>query len=160
MRPAVLLLALLGSLALSACETPTRRGSTLYADGRYVEAAEVFERTEYRLREYSPRERAEYGLYRGMTMLVLGDLPSARRWFAYAYDVERIAPGSLRADRRALLDRGWFDLGQRQRSELEHAVKPSDGAVASRQPPPPPPPAQDPPATAVPPANVRTLVPR
>lgn len=90
----------------SGCETHVRRGSTLYGDGRYVEAAEVFEQTEYRLTGYTPRERAEYGLYRGMTLLVLGDLASARRWLTYAYEVERVAPGSLRIDRRALLDQG------------------------------------------------------
>lgn len=115
-----------------------RRGSTLYRDGRYVEAAEVFEQTEYRLANYTPRERAEYGLYRGMTLLVLGDLPNARRWLTYAYEVERVVPGALRVDRRALLDRGWFELGQRHRSELDAAPRDTDTALAHRQPTPPP----------------------
>lgn len=144
-------------VALLGCETYVRRGSTLYADGRYVEAAEVFERTEYRLGDYSPRERAEYGLYRGMTMLVLGDLGNARRWLTYAYEVERVSPGSLRSDRRALLDRGWFELGQRQRAELDSTPRGSDTALAHRHPAPAAPPSED---RAVPPANERTLVPR
>ena len=139
----------------SGCETHVRRGSTLYGDGRYVEAAEVFEQTEYRLTGYTPRERAEYGLYRGMTLLVLGDLASARRWLTYAYEVERVAPGSLRIDRRALLDRGWFELGQRQRAELESAPSGDGTALAHRQPVPPP----SPPAESAP-ERERTLVPR
>ncbi|MEZ4220881.1 MAG: hypothetical protein R3B13_08125 [Polyangiaceae bacterium] len=102
--------------SLAGCGNYVQRGSTLYADGRYIEAAEVFERTEYRLTEFSSKERAEYGLYRGMTLLVLGDLNRAHRWLAYAYEVERANPGTLRSDRRALLDRGWFELGQRSRA--------------------------------------------
>lgn len=99
-------------LVLGGCSTYVKHGTALYANGHYIEAAEVFERTEYRLHDSSPRQRAEYGLYRGMTLLVLGDLNNARRWLAYSYEVERIHPGSLRPDRRALLDRGWFDVGR------------------------------------------------
>ncbi len=152
-----LALVALTAAVTTACETHVRRGSTLYGDGRYVEAAEVFEQTEHRLTQYSPRERAEYGLYRGMTLLVLNDLASARRWLTYAYEVERVAPGSLRVDRRALLDRGWFELGQRQRAELE-STPPGDGtALAHRQPAPPPPPL--PPSDPAP-STERALVPR
>jgi tetratricopeptide (TPR) repeat protein len=148
----------IAAAALGACEGYVKRGSALYSDGRYIEAAEVFERTEYRLRESSPKERAEYAVYRGMTLLVLGDFRTAQRWLAYAYEVERHTPGSLRADRRALLDRGWFELGQRLRTEPDAGGRPGT-AIAASQPPPPvaPPPSDRPP----PPANdERTLVPR
>ena len=84
-----LLLAATLAASIIGCEGYVRRGSSLYADGRYIEAAEVFERTEQRLPDTTPRERAEYGLYRGMTFLVLGDLQNAHRWMAYAYEVER-----------------------------------------------------------------------
>jgi hypothetical protein len=134
LRLALVVLVLLGA---AGCESYVHRGSALYADGRYIEAAEVFERTEQRLPESTPRERAEYGLYRGMTLLVLGDLPNARRWMSYAYDVERAFPGSLRSDRRAMLDRGWFEVGQRMKSELELAGQPPQSAIASSQPSPP-----------------------
>ena len=100
----------LGSLG---CSSHVKRGCTLYAEGRYVEAAEVFEHTESQLGEASPRERAEYGTYRGLTLLVLGDLRNAHRWLAYAYQLEQLYPGSLRARQRALLDRGWYELGVR-----------------------------------------------
>lgn len=125
---------LVASTLCGACEGYVRHGSVLYADGRYIEAAEVFERTEHRIGEYTPREKAEYGLYRGMTLLVLGDLGNARRWMTYAYEVERANPGTLRADRRALLDRGWFELGQRQRTDVEARPLAPDTAIASRQP--------------------------
>jgi hypothetical protein len=149
--PALLVVAMVG------CGNYVQRAGTLYADGRYIEAAEVFERTEHRLAEYTPKERSEYGLYRGMTLLVLGDLKHAHRWLAYAYEVERAHPGSLRSDRRALLDRGWFELGQRQRN-TESPMPPGTALAASGAPEAPLP---EPDATPSPdPQNQRSLVPR
>jgi tetratricopeptide (TPR) repeat protein len=124
----------LGLVTLTACEGYIRRGSTLYADGRYIEAAEVFERTEDRLPQSTPREKAEYGLYRGMTLLVLGDLDQARRWLGYAYEIERTQPGTLRHDRRALLDRGWFELDQRFQREAPGNSEPRERAIATTAP--------------------------
>ncbi len=150
--------ALLVATLLCACGGSVRRGATLYADGRYIEAAEVFERTEYRLRNASTRERAEYGLYRGMTMLVLGDLRNAHRWLTYAYEIERYDSGSLSSDRRALLDRGWYELGQRIRDQRPTVTQPAGPALAVSQPPMQSAPA---PATTPPPANERrSLVPQ
>jgi hypothetical protein len=148
---------LLGCL-LSACGGHVRRGATLYADGRYIEAAEVFELTESRLREASTRERAEYGLYRGMTMLVLGDLRNAHRWLTYAYSIERYEPGSLSGDRRALLDRGWYELGQRLREQPPAVTQPAGPALAATQ----PSTRSVAPATVTPPPHTerRTLVPQ
>lgn len=120
------------------CSNYVKRGSALYADGRYIEAAEVFERTEYRLHDSSPRQQAEYGLYRGLTLLVLGDLQEAHHWLTFAYEVERAHPGSLRGNRRALLDRGWFELAQRLRSTPPRGAPPT--AIAASQPPAPLPP--------------------
>jgi tetratricopeptide (TPR) repeat protein len=127
---------MVAAAALCACNGYVKRGSALYSDGRYVEAAEVFERTEYRLGESTPRERAEYGLYRGMTLLVLGDVRNAESWLQYAYEVERRSPGALRAERRALLDRGWFELGQRRRASPPPATTTPSTAIAASQPPP------------------------
>jgi hypothetical protein len=111
-------LAMFLMLGHAGCSSYVKRGEALYADGRYVEAAEVFERTELRLSESSVRQRAEYGLYRGLTLLVLGDLPNAHRWMTYAYNVERARPGSLGAEHRARLDHGWSELGRRMRVDL------------------------------------------
>lgn len=156
-RLAWLAAALAAGLALG-CNGHFKRGSLLYADGRYIEAAEVFERTEYRLAEHTPREKAEYGLYRGMTLLVLGDTKNAQRWLAYAYEIERSSPGSLRADRRAQLDRSWFELGQRLRSDVPAPSPPSTAVAASGEPAPRPLPRREGRPEA--PTNGRTLVPR
>jgi hypothetical protein len=93
-----------------------QRCETLYQERRYIEAAEAFERTEQRLTRASAEERAEYGLYRGLTFLHLDDLASARTWLGYAYAVERAVPGALAPDERTLLGNGWAELDQRTRS--------------------------------------------
>ena len=96
------------SLVLSGCGASyVGRGVDLYEDRRYVEAAEVFERTERRLAEETMAERARYGLYRGAALFELGDRRRAERWLGYAFDVEREYPGSLDAEERALLERTW-----------------------------------------------------
>jgi tetratricopeptide (TPR) repeat protein len=129
-KSALVLSSALSLLLLAACSSYVKRGEVLYADGRYIEAAEVFERTEGRIGEASLRQRAEYGMYRGLTLLVLGDFSNAQRWMNYAYGVERAAPGSLSSDRRALLDRGWYEVGQRLRAIPR---QPAPTAVASSQ---------------------------
>jgi len=130
-KSALVLASALGLLVVVGCSSYVKRGEALYADGRYIEAAEVFERTEGRIGDASTRQKAEYGTYRGLTLLVLGDLSNAQRWLSYAYSVERAAPGSLSTDRRALLDRGWYELGQRLRAVPQ---QPAATAVAASQP--------------------------
>jgi hypothetical protein len=80
------------------------RGTALYDDGRYVEAAEVFERTEQRLAQSPSDERARFGLYRGATFLKLGDAPHAAHWLGYARSVVTSDPNALNADELALLE--------------------------------------------------------
>ncbi len=101
-------------LALAGCTGYVKRGSALYQDGRYIEAAEVFEHTEGRLPATEPREQAEYGLYRGLTLMSLGDPQGAEHWLQYAAQCEREHPGALRGPRRALLDRAFHDLSLRR----------------------------------------------
>jgi hypothetical protein len=56
------------ALTVSACGVQyVSRGAALYGDGRYIEAEEVFERSEARLGDSSASERARFGLYRGAT---------------------------------------------------------------------------------------------
>src|SRR6478735_9700458 len=99
----------LGAFALlaSALTLPTAcaarfvsHGTNLYEDGRYVEAAEVFERTEQRLGSSSNDERARFGVYRGATFLKLGDLPHAARWLGYARSIVKADPDALNDDDR------------------------------------------------------------
>lgn len=128
------------ALAGTGCSSYVKRGCSLYTEGRYVEAAEVFERTEHRLRNSTPRQQAEYGLYRGLTLLALGDVRNAHRWMAYAYEVERWRPGALRPNRRGLLDRGWFELGRRLNAAPPQPAQPGTALAASQPPQPAPPP--------------------
>jgi tetratricopeptide (TPR) repeat protein len=101
------------TLALApACGTVANRGSTLYEEGRYVEAAEVFERTEHRLADSTLKERAEYALYRGLTFLELDDTPRARQWLSQAHRMDHDDPGVFDDDERQLLADGWKKLGQ------------------------------------------------
>ncbi len=92
-----------------------------------------------------------------MTLFVLGDLKKAHRWLAYAYDVERAIPGSLRTDRRALLDRGWFELGQRLQNQPVSSPQPPGTALAASGAPTQAPPVREP--DADPNDTQRSLVP-
>lgn len=121
---------LLGS---SACSPYVNRGETLYREGRYIEAAEVFELTEARLKASPSEVCAEYGLYRGLTYLRLDDLRSAHVWLTYAATVERHRPGQLTTEERSLLDRGWKELAERTRARgVARAERPEQ--VASSEP--------------------------
>jgi hypothetical protein len=100
-------------LVFAACARPVERGEALYRDGRYVEAAEMFELTEPRLATLPADSCAAFGLYRGLTFLRLGDVESARRWLAYAYSVEQKSPGMLLPEQRRLLERGWAEVERR-----------------------------------------------
>src|ERR1700753_3923130 len=82
-------------LLVSACSPYVRRGEALYHEGRYVEAAEVFELTEENLPGSDASVRGEYCLYRGLTFLRLDDLASAREWLARADKLEHRTPGTF-----------------------------------------------------------------
>lgn len=88
------------------------RGSALYEDAHYVEAAEVFERTESRLASSSNSERARFGLYRGATFLKLGDTAHAARWLGYARSIVKSDADALADDEMALLGSSLKALGR------------------------------------------------
>lgn len=90
------------------------RGADLYAGGHYIEAAEVFERTEARLESSSPAERARYGLYRGATLLALGDAPRAERWLRYSQSVLVTETRALSTEERVMLQRALGVLARRR----------------------------------------------
>lgn len=106
------------------------RGADLFADGRYVEAAEVFERTEHRLAESPPDERARYGLYRGATLFVLGDFAHAESWLRYTTDVLRSHPDALEHEEKRYLERVRLAVDARYRG----LPKNTDVAIAASQP--------------------------
>ena len=116
--------------AAAACSPYVQRGATLYSEGRYVEAAEVFELTEHRLASSPPTVRAEYALFRGLTFLRLDDLRDARPWLNYASAMERTRPGTLPPARLALLARGWAELERRGGDKAAAPADPSRVAAA------------------------------
>jgi hypothetical protein len=90
-----------------------QRGADLYGEGRFVEADEVFERSEPRVARAPLDERAAYAAYRGATFVALGDLVHAQHWLTVASDIERARPGTMRAEERAFLDGAWQALSHR-----------------------------------------------
>lgn len=104
MRLRVVPLLVLASLAGCANRYVTR-GADLYADGHYIEAAEVFERTESRLPQASSGDRARYGLYRGATLLALGDTLRAGNWLSYTLEIVRNDPSALSDEESTMLRR-------------------------------------------------------
>jgi hypothetical protein len=125
---AALRLPLLLAFELLACTHYVSRGSDLYLQGRYIEAAQVLEQTEARLSEAEPEERAEYGLYRGATLLRLGDLDGALHWLEYARDWQSKAPGSLRPDEQDLLDERFIAV----HGDLERRAAAAGAELESR----------------------------
>jgi hypothetical protein len=102
------------ALSLSvACGSAVGRGTALYQQQSYIEAAETFERTQERLVTMKPVERTRYGLYRGLTFMALGDLRGAERWLDYADAQQRTQPVALPDNERELLARGRRTLSQR-----------------------------------------------
>jgi tetratricopeptide (TPR) repeat protein len=122
------LLAHVLAASLLACTYYVSRGSDLYFQGRYIEAAQVLEQTERRLAEADPDERAEYGLYRGATLLRLGDLDGALHWLEYAQSWEQRHPGALRVDERKLLEERFIAV----RADLERRAAAEDQVLESR----------------------------
>jgi hypothetical protein len=115
----------LAPVALSwcvACGSSVKRGTALYAGGHYVEAAEVFERTELKVDEAPASERAAYGLYRGLTFLKLDDLRRAEAWLRFGASTEQASPGSLTEQERRTLETAWLELGQR----IQHSARAPD----------------------------------
>ena len=96
-------------------------GTALYDDGHYVEAAEVFEKTEQRLASSSSSERARFGLYRGVTFLKLGDVPHAAHWLGYARSIVTRDPDALDSDDLALLGASLKSLGNARPAAPERA---------------------------------------
>lgn len=93
-----------------ACAYYVDRGSDLYNQGRYIEAAHVLEKTEGRLATATHPQQAAYGLYRGATLLRLGDLDRAELWLGYSRKAEIEYPGSLTPAERQMLREQFIAL--------------------------------------------------
>ena len=142
-------------LVLTACSANhyVQRGADLYGEGRFVEADEVFERSEPRVARAPLEQRAAYAAYRGATFIALGDLPHARQWLTMASEIERSKPDALSGDERAFLDGAWRALASR----TPPAPPPVTTAIASSSQAPTPGVETVPPST---PVQQHTLVPQ
>ena len=144
-------------LVLSACGSShyIQRGADLYGEGRYVEADEVFARSEPRVAHASLEQRAAYAAYRGATFVALGDLPHAQHWLSMATEIERTRPGTLAAEERAFLEGAWRAY-QNRLPPAPAAPPPASTAIASSSQVPSPSAATVPPSV---PAPQRALAP-
>jgi hypothetical protein len=98
------------ALAATSCTHYVHRAESAYEDGRYLEAAEDLAAHEQEVSQLPPAQRAQYGVYRGLSLLELGEIAGAERWLRYSAEVEQQAPGSLAPYQRLQLDRGMAQL--------------------------------------------------
>ncbi|MFZ5895066.1 MAG: hypothetical protein ACOY0T_28660 [Myxococcota bacterium] len=128
-----LLLALAACAAFGCRASYVDRGAALYASHDYVEADELFEHNEPRLANASGAERARYGLYRGMTLLSLGDSKRARYWLDYATRWTQRDPDALSADERATLNRALETHAsfEAKVATPQRAAEPSEAAITA-----------------------------
>lgn len=98
---------LIGGVTLWGCNGYVHRASAAYGEGRYLEVAEDLARHEKEIDRLSAPQRAQYGLYRGLSLLQLGDFEGSRLWLEYAYEIEQSAAGALAPAQRIQLDKAW-----------------------------------------------------
>jgi hypothetical protein len=110
-RPALSLAALL--LGLAGCSPFLGVAERDFGQGRYLQASEVLGAHESDVGGLSPRQQAEYGLMRGLSLWMLGDAVGAARWLHHARRIESDSPGTLEPAQRAALYRGLEDLARR-----------------------------------------------
>jgi hypothetical protein len=125
-------------LSLVACGGYIGRAKRDYNQGRYLEAAEQLGEHEEELGDLPNRKQAEYGIYRGLSLLQLGDYASATRWLSFAYTVEQANPGTLKPEQRALLDRGLLQLNQAVQLSPGNVVVPTAPSAVAPEPEPSP----------------------
>jgi tetratricopeptide (TPR) repeat protein len=107
-----------------ACAAQTEYPRALYTQRHYIEAEDIFDRMEDDLPQLGVAERAEYGVYRGMTLLALGDFRRAQRWLSYATMLERAHPAALNGAQKALLEQGWLRIDAEQARLAQQVATP------------------------------------
>jgi hypothetical protein len=99
-------------VSLSGCANYIGRAKKAYVQGRYLEVSEDLARHEPDLPFLAPAKQIDYGVYRGLSLIMLGDYPSAHRWLAFANDVEREYPGTMLPEQRLAIVRAFAQLSQ------------------------------------------------
>jgi hypothetical protein len=119
------------ALGVVACASQTEYPRELYVKRHYIEAEDLFDHLEADLSQLSVPERAEYGVYRGMTLLSLGDFPRAQLWLSYATTLQREHPQVLADAETALLARGWARIDAEQARRARQATTAAPAAQAT-----------------------------
>jgi hypothetical protein len=88
----------LAATTLGGCASALARGESEFTSGRYPEAKQTFASLEAEALQWNDANRAEYALYRGLTLGALGDLTQASMWLHKAKTIEDAHPGSLTTD--------------------------------------------------------------
>jgi hypothetical protein len=108
------------------------RGAEYYSEGRYIDAAQVFEHGESHLAQYGAPEQAQYALYRGSTLLALGDLEQARHWLHYGSAIVARHGDALTERERAALAKALARFGDR--SSIPGELTPAPDTPAPEEP--------------------------
>jgi hypothetical protein len=85
-------------LSVVGCSGPLAEGESDFKRGRYPEAKQAFSSLEVESRGWDDWSRAEYALYRGLTLAALGDRSASGVWLREAKAIEDGHAGSLRGD--------------------------------------------------------------
>lgn len=105
-----------------------------YQEGRYLEVAENLGQHEAEVGQLEPAKQAHYGLYRGLSLLKLGDHDAAVQWLEFAANVEKKRPGSLQPAQRRELEDARDKLAKTIEAEQTEAMKLSTRPVGDGEP--------------------------
>lgn len=97
---------------------------TAYHEGRYLEAAEDLGEHEREVRDLPPESQAEYGLYRGLSLIKVQDYQGAMQWLGYAIEIEKKNPGSLKAEQKAELEQNFAQVKKMLESPAQPDAQP------------------------------------
>ena len=91
---------------LAACGGALAEGRSQFDKGSYPEAKQTFAAAETDSRSWGDSKRAEYALYRGLTLGALGDRAMAGVWLREARAIEDAHPASLTPEETQRLHAG------------------------------------------------------
>jgi hypothetical protein len=83
------------ALGLAACSGPLADAEAQFAKGQYPAAHQELVGLEAESRTWNDAGRAEYALYRGLTLIALGDRGRATVWLREAKAIDDTHPNSL-----------------------------------------------------------------
>jgi hypothetical protein len=103
-------LGILVVMACSACAGSFGAGVRDYDHGRYPDAIDELRAVECDASTWTPRARARYALYRGLTHLALGARPAAVYWLGQAKRAADESPTLLSDEDAGRLTSAWAHL--------------------------------------------------